>query len=722
MYPSNFGISCTDKKKWKKKIEQAIDFFNKAKQIKPDYVEAIVNIGLIKQIQELYDDALQYYETAISINPEYSGSYINLGNVYSHKGKSAKALEYYEKAASLDPSPVAYNNVCGIQKELCDYNGANETSLKLLEFPNLGKTDLSCIHDTLIQICEWEKASETIERFRVADFDPASKDVLAGSLMEFCGNTDLSLNEISDLHKLWGDLTQNLVEPYPHDSDSTRFQNREKPRIAYISPDLRKHSVGYLIKDIITSHNHDELEIYCYANHDSKDSDAFTQEMIDCCKCFKYIKHLPDKTLADEIYNDEIDILIDLAGHTAGHRLRSMAYKPAPIQMTYLGYPNTTGMSLIDYRITDRYAETTEDKDYRYAENLLRLTNCFLTFKGFPGTTPEFSKEKKKDAIVFGCFNNIQKLTPTAIKLWAKILQQVENSVLHLKAKQLNTDFVWKNITDEFEKYGISEERLKCLGYAPTRDDHLKCYNNIDIALDTFPYNGTVTTLESLWMNIPVVTLVGESHAQRVGYSILKNLDLDQLITFTEDEYVERIVELAQTPEIITDLKTKMRKRLLASSICNPEVFTRELELKLKKIWFEFRQGSAEDIEQNHKTTDPSKSHLDAAISDSSHLRMAMVKLKSCEYKSAIALCNSLLNSNGISHLAWYVLGAAHFGMGDNEKALNAISKSLSLNDQNAGAWKMLGELSIIKDDIGNANSCLEKIWEINHSELNKSV
>jgi len=471
---------------------KAIDFFNKAKQIKPDYVEAIVNIGLIKQIQELYDDALQYYETAISINPEYSGSYINLGNVYSHKGKSAKALEYYEKAASLDPSPVAYNNVCGVQKELCDYNGANETSLKLLEFPNLGKTDLSCIHDTLIQICEWEKASETIERFRVADFDPASKDVLAGSLMEFCGNTDLSLNEISDLHKLWGDLTQNLVEPYPHDSDSTRFQNREKPRIAYISPDLRKHSVGYLIKDIITSHNHDELEIYCYANHDSKDSDAFTQEMIDCCKCFKYIKHLPDKTLADEIYNDEIDILIDLAGHTAGHRLRSMAYKPAPIQMTYLGYPNTTGMSLIDYRITDRYAETTEDKDYRYAENLLRLTNCFLTFKGFPGTTPEFSKEKKKDAIVFGCFNNIQKLTPTAIKLWAKILQQVENSVLHLKAKQLNTDFVWKNITDEFEKYGISEERLKCLGYAPTRDDHLKCYNNIDIALDTFPTYGSV--------------------------------------------------------------------------------------------------------------------------------------------------------------------------------------------------------------------------------------
>ncbi|MCF8067751.1 MAG: tetratricopeptide repeat protein [Desulfobacterales bacterium] len=702
--------------------EKAIKYFEKSYEIQPDSVETIVNIGFIKQKQELYDEAQQYYEKAISINPDFSGAHINLGNIYQHNGDNLKALECYNKAASINPSILVFNNICGIQKDLMNYDQANEVLLKMLEFPDLDKSDLASIHDTLIQICEWDKASEIIDKLRVAEFNSETKDVFAGSLMEFCGNTDLTLDEISEFHKLWSNFTEKLVVPYKHNRDSKRFKDRKKPRIAYISPDLREHSVGYLIKDIITSHNHEELEIYCYANHDPKSSDAFTQEMINSCKCFKYIKHMTDKAVADEIYNDEIDILIDLAGHTAGHRLRSMAYKPAPIQMTYLGYPNTTGMSRVDYRISDQYAETTHDKDYRYSENLIRLTNCFLTFKGFLETTPEPAKSKSGKSIIFGCFNNIQKLSPTAIKLWAAILNDVENSVLHLKAKQLNTTFVWNNIEEEFKKYDISSERLKCLGYAPTRQDHLKCYNDIDIALDTFPYNGTVTTLESLWMNIPVVTLVGESHAQRVGYSILKNLALDKLITFTEEEYVSRIVELAKHPEIIVDLKTKMRKRLIASSICNPEVFTRELELKLKKIWLDYLRKGSTGLNMKENIIEPTDEQLDGEISNASRLRMAMVKLKACDYESAIEISNSLLNSNGISYLAWYVLGASHLGLGDNEKAFDAISKSLSLNDNNAGAWKMLGELNILNDDIENANLCLAKILEITQSELNKMV
>jgi protein O-GlcNAc transferase len=236
--------------------------------------------------------------------------------------------------------------------------------------------------------------------------------------MEFCAINELSLDEIATLHKQWGSYTEEKREPMEVKISVGRG-NKSKIRIGYCSPDLHEHSVGYLIQNIIQNHNHNEFEIYCYSNNGPDVRDAVTENIIRSVEMFKYVKHLSDYDLAREIAGDRIDVLIDLAGHTAGHRLRAMAYKPAPVQMTYLGYPNTTGMSRIDYRITDRYAEATEDKDYRYSEKLLRLTNCFLAFDGFGNIAPIKNRTIDKYDIVFGCFNNVQKLTPKVIELWA---------------------------------------------------------------------------------------------------------------------------------------------------------------------------------------------------------------------------------------------------------------------------------------------------------------
>ena len=229
---------------------------------------------------------------------------------------------------------MALNNLCGYQKEQCNYDEVHDLTVKMLEFEDLKKHDLATIHDTFIQLCEWQRASDIIPRFKRAELEPECRDVLAGSFMEFCATEDVSLDEIAELHKLWGGLTEERVVPFEHEARKEGYREKKKIRIGYSSPDFREHSVGYLIKDIIASHNREGLEIYCYANFDQRDSDAFTHEIIQACDAFKYVKHLSDREVAEQIFHDEIAILIDLAGHTAGHRLRSLAYKPAPIQIT----------------------------------------------------------------------------------------------------------------------------------------------------------------------------------------------------------------------------------------------------------------------------------------------------------------------------------------------------------------------------------------------------
>lgn len=663
------------------------------------------NIGMCLQEQNRFDEAISFYDAAISEDPDFAGAYMNMGNVYRHNNQPDKAVEYYKKSVALDPGLVGLNNLAGLLKMECRFEEAYTYTKQMMAHEDVKQPDLAAIHDTLIQICKWDEASAIMKRFKEAEFEPAGRDVLAGSFMMFCGITDLSPDELSALFKQWGAFTEAEREPYRHDPAGRK---REKIRIGYSSPDFKVHSVGYLIKDIIASHNYDEFEVWCYANFNADQADAFTNEIINSCTVFKYVKHLTDAELAEEIYNDGIDILIDLAGHSAWHRLRAMAYKPAPVQMTYLGFPNSTGLSRIDYRITDRFAESGPENDHRYAESLIRLSNCFLSFQGFDGIEPEPPRRKAdEDAFVFGCFNNIQKLTPEAVALWAEILKRTGNSKLHLKAKQLNTPMVWKNIEQAFEMHGVSRDRLVCLGYTNTRNEHLQLYNQIDIALDTFPYNGTVTTLEGLWMNTPVLTLVGETHAQRVGYSILKNLGFDELIAFTGAEYVDKAVALYENRAHTFSLKTQVRQRLRASAICNPEVVTREMELNFHEIW---RQKT----DATPQPGKPANETMGGFISAVGRMRLAMVKYKNGAFRETVDLCEALIHGGeSEASLAYYLLGLASNRLGETDKALDALQRYTRINPESPDAWQALGEFHIEHDNIEAANRCLVRIREL---------
>jgi predicted O-linked N-acetylglucosamine transferase (SPINDLY family) len=295
---------------------------------------------------------------------------------------------------------------------------------------------------------------------------------------------------------------------------------------------------------------------------------------------------LDDEAVVDRIINDRIDILVDLAGHTADNRLKVFAHKPAPVQVTWLGYPNTTGLGTIDYRLTDAIADPQGEADRLHSERLIRLDQGFLCYQqdaDTPAVSPPPSFEQ--GYITFGSFNNMTKVTPRVIKTWATIMKEHAGSHLLLKAKQLGDERTRKRFEKLFAAEGISQERFDMFNRFPSQADHLGFYSRIDIALDPFPYNGTTTTCEALWMGVPVITLRGDRHAGRVGASILHRVGLDDLVASSDCEYVRLGLALAEDPGRLAELRADLRRRLQESVLMDSRRFTRRLEETYRRMW-----------------------------------------------------------------------------------------------------------------------------------------
>jgi predicted O-linked N-acetylglucosamine transferase (SPINDLY family) len=295
---------------------------------------------------------------------------------------------------------------------------------------------------------------------------------------------------------------------------------------------------------------------------------------------------MSDDRAAETIQRDKIDILTDLAGHTANNRILLFARKPAPVQVSWIGYPATTGLSAMDYKIVDSYTDPPGMTEQYYTEKLLRMPEsflCYLPDKDSPevGPLPALSSGH----ITFGSFNNFAKVTPEAMDVWAKILQALPGSRLVLKAKSLSGKGIREHIADTFMQRGIAAERLHMLGWEPSVGDHLGTYNRIDISLDTFPYNGTTTTCEALWMGVPVITLAGNTHASRVGVSLLINAGVSELIAKTCDEYLAIAVALATDTRRLQSMRERLRNMMRQSPLTDAKRFVNALETHYRMIW-----------------------------------------------------------------------------------------------------------------------------------------
>jgi predicted O-linked N-acetylglucosamine transferase (SPINDLY family) len=351
----------------------------------------------------------------------------------------------------------------------------------------------------------------------------------------------------------------------------TRPYDRDMLRIGYLSADFRRHSVAYFFEPLLTHLDRSRFECVCYAAMENPD--AVTERLEAASDQWRWVAGMDDTQLAAQIREDGIDIVVDLSGHTAGNRLLALQRRPARIQATWLGYPNTTGMSSVDYRIIDDITDPPDTVVFS-TEKLAPVEDGFLCYQP-PSDAPEVAPlpALSHGRVTFGSFNNLRKVTPAVIALWARVLAGVDGSRLLLKARSLGDAPTAQHYRDM--------ERVELRGPVAEPAGHLDSYRDVDIALDPFPYNGTATTCEALLMGVPVVTLCGNRHAGRVGASLLTQVGLTELIAEDVDGYIETAVALATDRERLAGLRAGLRARMAASPLCDRAGFARHMEAAL---------------------------------------------------------------------------------------------------------------------------------------------
>ncbi len=404
---------------------------------------------------------------------------------------------------------------------------------------------------------------------------------------------DLDCDMLFAEHRKWGQRRSAGAVPCRLDNNCDPDR---KLRIGYVSADFCRHSVAYFLEPLLDTRPRDQYEAFAYGHVDAPDD--VTACLVDKFDHYRAIQHLSDRALADLVRHDRIDILVDLGGHFRGNRLGVFVYKPAPVQVTYLGYPDTTGLSQIDYRLTDPWADL-PDADRFHTECLWPLPVGFLCYRP-PSHAPPVGglPAHTEKCVTFGSFNNNCKMTQQVLGLWARVLHRVPGSRMLLKFKGGDSPELKERYVLAFERLGVSRDRLELLGWRRPQD-HLDMYNRIDIALDTYPYNGTTTTCEALWMGVPTVTLVGQHHASRVGLSLLTRAGLGMFVAQGSDEYVDKAVSFAGQWRALDARRRSLRATLLDSGLCDARRIGQGLTQAYRAMWRKYCTGQQQNEPRN---------------------------------------------------------------------------------------------------------------------------
>ena len=540
---SNLGIALNDQGK----LEEAVAAHRQAIRIRPDYAEAHSNLGIALQDQGKLDEAVAAHRQAIRIRPDYAEAHSNLGNALQDQGKLDDAVAAYRQTIRIKPDMAAayasLGNALQDQGKLDEAVAAYRQAIRI-------EPDLAGAHSNLL----------------------------------FCLNRDdrVTADHLFAAHKEWNERYGRRA-PRPIAYTNDRVAGR-RLKIGYVSPDFRQHSVAYFVEPLLREHDRQAVEVFCYA--EVMRPDAVTARLQGLADHWLATVGLSDDGLAARIRTDRIDILVDLAGHTGGNRLPVFARKPAPIQVTWLGYPNTTGLEAIDYRLVDAVTDPAGEADAFASETLVRLAGGFLCYGGSEGAPePVAPPCLRTGTVTFGSFNNPTKLSAATFDAWATLLARLPQARLLLKGKPFADAATRALFLARLGERSVAAERVELVALLPDAAAHLAAYHRVDIALDPFPYNGTTTTCEALCMGVPVVTLRGDRHAGRVGASLLGQLGLTDLIANSVEEYVEIALALAGNPGQLDDLRRSLRPRLAASPLCDGHAFARKIETAFRQMW-----------------------------------------------------------------------------------------------------------------------------------------
>jgi predicted O-linked N-acetylglucosamine transferase (SPINDLY family) len=553
--------------------------YRRAIALKPDMAEAHSNLGNILMSVNRPEEALSAYRMAISIKPDFVQGYENLGLALQDNGLLEEAAETFRIAIGLQPGHAGTHINMGIV--LKDLNLMEQSKASYLQALSIKPDDAAALinlGNVLLELGQFEEAV-TVRR-RVIKAKPDDAEAYSDLLMSlnFISMSDESLFQE---HLTWGtrygDPLADHIRHHANTPDPYRTLN-----IGYVSPDYGRHPVGYFMGQFLEHHDRSRFKIFCYS--DRVKEDDLTVELRKHADTWIRTAGVTDQALAELVRNDNIDILIDLAGHTRPNRLLTFARKPAPVQMSWLGYWCTTGLVTMDYILMDAVTVPAGGERY-FCETLLRLPDtrfCYAPPCYAPDVTllPAMANE----FVTFGSFNNNVKICPEVITLWSEVLHAVEASRLVLKWKSLSDRTVRERLLAAFREFGITSERLDIRGWTSHRD-MLNEYGDIDIALDPFPLSGGLTSCEALWMGVPIITLPGERPISRQTCAFLSLVGLDEFIASNPEEYIAIARRFAKEPERLADIRQGLRKRMLRSALCDGPRFARNLEEKYREAW-----------------------------------------------------------------------------------------------------------------------------------------
>ena len=560
-------------------FEPAAGCLTKAIELRPHHGLSYFNLGTALRGLGRLEEAGEAFASALRIDPGRREILRALAAVQLNLGRPREAMATYQRC--LEPGPgdaETYGNLATCQYLAGELEGSVSSYRHALALRPEGRY----LDGLGAALCQQGRHEEAMRAHREAvRLNPPNARYHSNLLLSLHYLPDITPEQVLEEHRAWARRHERAS------ATADGFMNAPDPdrrlKVGYVSPDFRTHSVAYFFEGLLRSHDEHAVETYCYTAAPQRDET--TGRLQQAASAWRDVSAFDDSSLIEQVRRDGIDMLVDLAGHTAGNRLTAFALRAAPVQVTYLGYPATTGLSRMDYRLTDERVDPPGQEVF-YSEHLVRLPGCFLCYLP-PSPSPSVAPAPvtHNRFTTFGSFNNLAKINAGIVALWSDLLHAVPDSRLLIKNPSLTDEATATRYRQMFEDRKIPADRIELLGLAPSLEAHLDTYRRMDIALDTFPYNGTTTTCEALHMGVPVITLAGEAHAGRVGLSLLASLGLNELIAQTPEDYLARALSLAREPDRICDLRTTLRDRLHTSVLCDGEGFARKVEQAYRQMW-----------------------------------------------------------------------------------------------------------------------------------------
>ena len=562
--------------------EDAIDICRDIVEVSSGNADALANTGALLIQLGKFDDARDCLTRAVELDPGQADAFNSLGVLYNRSNRHDLAADAFKKSLTARPQFIKpYVNVCFSLRQTAEWDQAKIYADRALELADYSPKHFPNFEQVYRAICDFEGLGklgdvwENCEHIKTENLPAVFLNLLV-----YAEDT-VSTRHLRDLVLRWARHVEDRAAAAPLPVRA-RGVSRAKLRVGILSSDLCTHSVARFLNPLVRGYDRERFEIYCYTPLKAA-GDAVQNEFIEITDSFTFVEGMTEREIAAAIQADDVDILLELNGFTRGSKLGALAYKPAPVQMSWFGYPFTSGLKAIDYCIMDRFIVPPDES--LLVEEPIIMPGSWLCFGEFSEVKIEEGLPADRNGrITFGTLNNPYKFTPKTIALWAEVMNRVPDSRFLLVRAQTRSQNLRGNLSEEFAKHGVSADRLFFIDNKQENKSHLSYYNGIDISLDTFPLTGGTTTCEATWMGVPVVTLVGESFYQRLSYTMLMNCGIEEFCTFTPEEFVNTAVALAGDRDKLLAWRHGFRDLMRQSPLCDSERFVDDFQTMLEQV------------------------------------------------------------------------------------------------------------------------------------------